>query len=305
MQDALDEIQYLTGDTTTTWGAQRAADGHPNPFPLTYVEIGNEDFFDGSGSYDGRFSQFYDAIKAQYPGLQLIATAGVSSRTPDVYDDHYYRSPASFESDVHHYDNYSRTGTKIFVGEWASQEGSPTPDLNAALGDAAWLTGLEHDSDVVVMEAYAPLLVNINGNASQWGTNLIGYDALNSYGSPSYYVQAMFAASHGSAILGGTLKYGSQLYYSATQNPTQKTVYLKVVNAAGTSQLVHLTLSGVKTVLPSGMATVLTSASPSDTNTLNDPFAVIPVTSKITGLGLKFDYTFAPYSVTILQVRAY
>ena len=118
VQDALDEIQYLTGDQTTPWGQQRALDGHPAPFPLTYVEIGNEDFFDSSGSYDGRFSQFYDAIKAAYPNLQLIATTGVTSRVPDVYDDHYYKSASAFESDVHHYDNYSRTGTKIFVGEW-------------------------------------------------------------------------------------------------------------------------------------------------------------------------------------------
>jgi len=101
------------------------------PSPL--CRIGNEDFFDGSGSYDGRFAQFYDAIKAAYPQLQVIATTGVTSRTPDVLDEHYYRSPVAFENDVHHYDSYSRSGPKIFVGEWASQEGSPTPDLHAAI----------------------------------------------------------------------------------------------------------------------------------------------------------------------------
>ena len=190
VQDALDEIQYVTGDQSTTWGAVRAANGHPAPFPLSYVEIGNEDFFDSSGSYSGsagRYAQFYDAIKASYPNLQLIATSSVSGHIMDVLDDHYYKSPSAFEADVHHYDNYSRTGTKIFVGEWASQEGSPTPDMNSALGDAAWLTGLEHNSDLVVLESYAPMLVNVNNGASQWGTNLIGYDALSSYGSPSYY----------------------------------------------------------------------------------------------------------------------
>jgi len=93
VQDALDEIQYVTGAVSTPWGAQRAADGHPWPFPLTFVEVGNEDFFDGSGSYDARFTQFYDAIKAAYPNLQVIATTGVKSRKPDVLDEHFYETP--------------------------------------------------------------------------------------------------------------------------------------------------------------------------------------------------------------------
>ena len=202
VQDALDEIEYVTGDAkTTVWGARRAADGHPAPFPLTYVEVGNEDWFDRSGSYDGRFAQFYDAIKAKYPKLQLIATMDVKARVADLKDDHYYRSAAEMEADSRHYDNYARTGTKIFVGEWASTEGNPTPNMQAALGDAAWLTGLERNSDVVRIESYAPLLVNVNPHASQWGTNLIGYDALTSFGSPSYYVQAMFGAAQGDVTL--------------------------------------------------------------------------------------------------------
>ena len=205
VQDALDEIDYLTGDATTHWGAQRIADGHPAPFSLHYVEIGNEDEFDRSGSYDGRFSQFFDAIKAKYPNLELIATAPVKSRRPDVMDDHYYRSARDMERDVHHYDRTDRNGPKIFVGEWASTEGSPTPTLQAALGDAAWLTGLERNSDVVPIQCYAPLLVNVNPGARQWGTNLIGYDALHSYGSPSYYVQKMFGANRGDVVLPVTI----------------------------------------------------------------------------------------------------
>jgi len=197
VQDALDEIEYVTGDPKTKWGAARAKDGHPKPFPLKYVEIGNEDMFDGSGSYEGRFAQFYDAIKAKYPTLQMIATRTVTSRTPDVVDDHYYRSARDMAADSTHYDKASRTGPKIFVGEWASVEGNPTPTMQAALGDAAWLTGLERDSDLVVMESYAPLLVNVNPGAAQWGTNLIGYDGLSSYGSPSFYVQSLFGQSTG------------------------------------------------------------------------------------------------------------
>ena len=201
VQDALDEIEYLTGDVTTPWGAQRAKDGHPAAFPLHYVEIGNEDEFDRSGSYDGRFGQFFDAVKAKYPALQIIATTAVKSRRPDVIDDHYYRSARDMERDVHHYDHTDRNGPKIFVGEWASTEGSPTPTLQAALGDAAWLTGLERNSDVVPIQCYAPLLVNVNPGARQWGTNLIGYDALKSFGSPSYYVQKMFGANRGNVVL--------------------------------------------------------------------------------------------------------
>jgi alpha-L-arabinofuranosidase len=201
VQDALDEIEYVTGDASTKWGAERIKDGHYAPFKLTYVEVGNEDTFDKSRSYDGRFAQFYDAIKAKYPNLQIIATTPVKSRTPDVVDDHYYRSARAMEGDVHHYDKADRGGPKIFVGEWASMEGSPTPTMNAALGDAAWLTGLERNQDLVVMEAYAPLLVNVNRGARQWQTDLIGYDALNSFGSPSYYVQSMFANNHGDVVL--------------------------------------------------------------------------------------------------------
>jgi hypothetical protein len=118
VQDALDEIEYVTGDQTTTWGAKRAADGHPAPFVLHYVEIGNEDFFDDLSTYNARFAAFYDAIRAKYPQLQIIATRGdVSSRVPDLLDDHYYRSAAANAADAHHYDGYSRTGPKIMVGE--------------------------------------------------------------------------------------------------------------------------------------------------------------------------------------------
>ncbi len=201
VQDALDEIEYLTGDASTQWGAQRIQDGHPSPVKLTYVEIGNEDGFDRHGTYDERFAQFYDAIKATYPALKLIATAPVRSRRSDMIDDHYYRSAADMERDVHHYDRADRKGPKIFVGEWASTEGTPTPTLQAALGDAAWLTGLERNSDLVLISCYAPLLVNVNPGARQWGTNLIGYDALNSFGSPSYYSQAMFAKNRGDVVL--------------------------------------------------------------------------------------------------------
>ena len=304
VQDALDEIQYLTGSHATKWGAKRAADGHPAPFPLHYVEIGNEDFFDGSGTYDGRFAQFYDALKAAYPHLQLIATTTVTSRTPDIIDEHYYLGPQSFENDVHHYDSYKRTGPKIFVGEWASQEGFPTPNLHAALGDAAWLTGLERNSDIVILESYAPLLVNVNPGASQWPTNLIGYDALQSYGSPSYYVQVMFSKYHGDVVLPTTLTStgGSKVYASVTRDSGDGTIYLKVVNAAADPQPVHVNLNGVSEVSSSGTAVILTSTTPSASNKPGETDKAVPVSSRVNGLGRAFDYNFAPFSVTVLQI---
>jgi alpha-L-arabinofuranosidase len=305
VQDALDEIQYVIGDTGTTWGAKRAADGHPAPFPLLYVEVGNEDFFDTSGSYDGRFAQFYDAIKAAYPSLQVIATTNVTSRKPDIVDEHFYETPRAFENDVHHYDSYDRSGPKIFVGEYAAQEGRPTPDLNAALGDAAWLTGLERNADLVILESYAPMFVNLNPGASQWPTNLIGYDALKSYGSPSYYAKLMFNTHRGDLILPTTLSVtgGSRFYQSATRDNRTGAIYLKAVNAAGTTQRVHIVLDGAGGVSAQGTAIVLSSTSPQDTNTFDEPHKVVPTTTKTNQISHSFEYSFEPYSVTVLEIQ--
>ena len=302
VQDAVNEIEYATGATNTYWGKRRAADGHPAPFPLQYVEIGNEDFFDRSGSYDGRFAQFYDAIKSAYPQLQVIATTGVSSRNPDVVDEHYYESPVGFENDVHHYDGYSRSGPKIFVGEWASQEGSPTPDLHAAIGDAAWLTGLERNSDIVIMESYAPLFVNTNPGASQWATNLIGYNALQSYGSPAYYVQVMFANHHGDVALPVALTStgGSRVYASVTRSSKTGELYIKVVNAAFEPQQVNFSLTGLGNIAAKGNSVLLTG-NPAATNAPGQAQA-LPVTVPLNKLGANFSETFPPYSVTVLQI---
>src|SRR5262249_17566215 len=149
VQDALDEIQYATGPVTSTWGALRAADGHPAPFGLRYVEIGNEDFFDTTGSYNAyRFPMFYDAIKAAYPQRKLTPPTNVPSRIPDVTDDHYYSgNPDVIAGDAHVYDDASRGGPRHIVGEYAVTQGSPAGTLAAALGEAAFLTGVERNAD--------------------------------------------------------------------------------------------------------------------------------------------------------------
>jgi alpha-N-arabinofuranosidase len=280
VQDALDEIEYATGDVTTKWGAERAKDGHPAPFKVSYVEIGNEDEFDQSKSYDGRYSQFYKAIKAKYPSLPLIATAPVTSVTPDVVDDHYYLSADAFFKDTHHYDTKDRNGPKIFVGEYATMEGSPTADFGAALGDAAWLTGIERNSDLIVMASYAPLFTNVNTGGMQWSTDLIGYDALHSYGSPSYYAQALFAAHIGDHTVQALAQdVNPRFFYSATVSTSQKVLHLKLVNASDQPQSLTLDLTGI-----SGDAAkvyTLHAATRWATNSITRPDAIHPVTSTV------------------------
>jgi alpha-N-arabinofuranosidase len=303
VQDALDEIEYVTGDASTTWGARRIQDGHPAPFPLTYVEIGNEDQFDKSGSYEGRYAQFYDAIKAKYPALQLIATTKVKSRRPDVVDEHYYRRAQQFYNDVHHYDGYDRTGPKIFVGEWATREGAPTPNMNAALGDAAWLTGLERNSDIVIMNSYAPLLVNVNPGGMQWKTDLIGYDARTSYGSPPYYAQGLFSAHHGDTVVAATLDAGKDVFFSVTRDHRTGLITVKVVNTSAAPLALRVDVAGVAAIDPDGTAIVLSSASPTDTNTLAAPAQIVPVAFPLTGLSRSFTHEFPAYSLTVLLLQ--
>ena len=334
VQDALDEIEYVTGDTSTKWGARRAKDGHPAAFPLHYVEVGNEDWFDRSGSYDGRFTQFFNAIKAKYPNLQVIATTPVKSSTPDLVDEHYYRSQEQMESQSHMYDNRPRTGPKIFVGEWATRVGSPTPNMAGALGDAAWMCCMERNSDLVLIESYAPLFVNVSdprrGGSMQWPSDLIGYDALTSYGSPSYYAQKMFSTHHGDVVLatdsqdiptytwqppagrgrngggGGQSPAPRQvpaLFFDATRDSQSGTIYLKVVNRLGTPQPVKIDISGISSVETKGEALVMKASSPSDTNSLKEPTKIVPVTEKAKGLGKEFTREFPPYSITILELK--
>jgi alpha-N-arabinofuranosidase len=303
VQDALDEIEYVTGDASTKWGAQRVKDGHPATFPLTYVEIGNEDSFDRSKSYDARYAQFYDAIKKKYRNLQLIATTPVKGHVMDVLDDHYYRRAEQFFADVHHYDNADRNGPKIFVGEWATREGTPTTNMGAALGDAAWMTGMERNSDLIVLASYAPLFVNVNPDAMQWPSDLIGYNALSAYGSPSYYAQAMFAKHLGTEILGAELQgAGDRLFYSVTRG--NGTVYLKLVNASSNPQQVKISLAGANSVKPTAKLVRLSAPSTATTNSIADPQRVVPVESTVKAVGKEFTRTLPGYSIEVLDIGA-
>ena len=210
----MDEIEYVTGDVNTEWGARRAKDGHPAPFKLTYVEIGNEDFLNrGATTYrgpEGRFAMFYNAIKAKYPNIQVVATVNPGEGVKlDVIDNHHYMPPNAAIRNAHLYDRANRDGPKIFEGEWASQETRGpdgrqrplTPTFQCAVSDAAFLTGLQRNADIVIMSCYAPLFTRVDQGGSQWRTNLIGYNSLTSYGSPAYYTQKMFYNARGDQVI--------------------------------------------------------------------------------------------------------
>jgi alpha-N-arabinofuranosidase len=279
---AVDEVEYVTGDVSTKWGAERARDGHPAPFPLHYIEIGNEDWFDKSGSYDARFGQIAKALRKAYPQYKLIATTPVKEpqgEEPDVVDDHYYKAPGEMMDFVHHYDNAPRTGPKIFVGEWASMSGVPTPNFGSALGDAAWMTSMERNSDLIVMASYAPLLVNINPGGMQWSPDLIGYDALNSYVSPSYYAQALFAGHLGdgtpqSSVTGA----GDRFFYSVSLDSKTHVLHLKLVNASSVDQPLSVDLQGSMKAHTASI-TSLHGSTYEATNSMTDPDRITPKTA--------------------------
>ena len=203
VQDALDAIEYANGPTNSTWGALRAANGRPAPFNLKYIEIGNED---GGSAYNDRYALFYDAIKSNYPNVHIIADVwgGIpSSRPVEIMDEHYYNNASFFINNATKYDTYSRSGPKVYVGEYAVTSGSGNGNLRGALGEAAFMTGLERNADIVVMSSYAPLFAHVNGK--DWNPDLIYFDSSRVYGTPSYYVQQMFSQNRGEMVLPTTV----------------------------------------------------------------------------------------------------
>jgi alpha-L-arabinofuranosidase len=200
VQDALDAIEYANGPETSVWGSIRAKNGHPKPFNLKYIEIGNEN---GGEPYNERWPLFVKAILAKYPYMKLIANEWAgghpSEPTPELIDVHHYNNPDWFIGNSNKYDSYDRNGSKIFVGEYAVTSGTGNGNLRGAIGEAAWMTGVERNSDIVVMAAYAPLFCNANHKA--WPVNLINFDSYRWFGLPSYYVQQMFSNNQGTNVL--------------------------------------------------------------------------------------------------------
>jgi alpha-L-arabinofuranosidase len=199
VQDALDALEYANGPTNSVWGGLRAKNGHPAPFNLKYLEIGNEN---GGPAYNERWPLFVKAIREKYPEVKLIANhwgGRPADPEPEIVDEHYYDTPEFFMRHASHYDRYDRNGPKIFVGEYAVTRNCGLGNLRGAVGEAAFMTGLERNSDVVIMASYAPLFVNLNHR--RWNPDLINFDSSRVYGLPSYYVQQMFSVNRGDVLL--------------------------------------------------------------------------------------------------------
>ena len=202
VQDALDAIEYANGPTNSFWGSRRTRAGHPAAFGLKYMEIGNEN---GGPDYVARWPLLANAIRAKYPEIQCIMTTDLRNRpypkspAPDIIDEHYYESPEAFMRRANQYDSYDRHGAKIFIGEYAVTQHAGKGNLRAAIGEAAFMTGMERNSDIVKMASYAPLFVNLNHRA--WNPDLINFDSSRWYGIPSYYVQKMFSENSGDQTL--------------------------------------------------------------------------------------------------------
>lgn len=200
VQDALDAIEYANGPADSEWGSVRAKAGHPEPFNMKYLQVGNEN---GGPVYWERYDLFYTKIREKYPEMEIIACqwgGAVTNKKPiEIYDEHYYSDPAFFVRNANRYDTYDRSKHKIYVGEYAVTRGCGLGNLNAAIGEAAFMTGMEKNADVVVMSSYAPLFTNVNHR--RWNPDLICFDGTRSYGIPSYYVQQLFSVHRSDTVV--------------------------------------------------------------------------------------------------------
>jgi alpha-L-arabinofuranosidase len=317
IQDALDLIEFANGPVTSRWGGRRAAMGHPAPFNLKMIGVGNEQW---GPQYIERYAEFAKVLKAKHPEIKLVASAGPSpsderfhylwgkmrEMNADIVDEHYYMPPKWFRENAGRYDSYPRTGPKVFAGEYAAQSvgvvrSENRNDWECALSEAAFLTGLERNADVVEMTSYAPLLAHVD--AWQWTPNLIWFDNLRSFGTPSYYVQKLFSTNRGTTILPVKLGGGGgqDLYASASLDRGAGEVILKVVNTAASAREVSINLAGVTKVGAGGKAFVLSSADLKAENSLNEPAKVAPAERQFAASG-QFAYTLAPHSLTVLRV---
>ncbi|GLT77817.1 hypothetical protein SLA2020_493740 [Shorea laevis] len=307
VQEALDGIEFARGDPSSRWGSVRAEMGHPEPFNLKYVAVGNEDC--GKRNYRGNYLKFYDAIKRTYPDIQIISNCDGSSRLldhpADFYDFHVYTSASNLFSMAHQFDRTSRNGPKAFVSEYAvTGKDAGTGSLYAALAEAAFLIGLEKNSDIVQMASYAPLFVHANDR--RWNPDAIVFNSSHAYGTPSYWVQRFFAESSGATLLNSTLKTNSSksLIASAiTWQSEDSETYLriKVVNLGNSSVNLNINVNGLDTnsKLIGSTKTVLSSTNLMDENSFMQPEKVAPSqTDLLIGALQKMDVVVQPFSLT-------
>ncbi|KAK2652204.1 hypothetical protein Ddye_012060 [Dipteronia dyeriana] len=307
VQEALDGIEFARGDPNSTWGSVRAAMGHPEPFDLRYVAIGNEDC--GKKNYQGNYLKFYDAIKRAYPDIGIISNCDGSSRPlnhpADFYDYHTYTSASDLFSLSHKFDRTSRKGPKAFVSEYAvTGKDAGTGSLLAALAEAGFLIGLEKNSDIVEMASYAPLFVNTNDR--RWNPDAIVFDSSQAYGTPSYWVQTYFKESSGATLLNATLQSNSSSSIIASaiawKNSEDEKQYIKikVVNFGSSAVTLKISVDGLdKSVTLSGKTKiVLTSDSVMDENSFKEPKKVNPTPDLLENADKEMEVKLSPHSFT-------
>jgi alpha-N-arabinofuranosidase len=317
VQDALDLIDFANGPVTSPWGKLRAEMGHPQPFHLTMMGVGNEQW---GPRYVERYKVFAAALKSKHPEIELVVAAGPApSGEPfdslwstwrelhaDIVDEHYYMSPEWFLANTGRYDHYDRSGPKVFAGEYAAQSVRSTSSENrnnwkTAISEAAFMTGLERNGDVVQMASYAPLLAHVD--AWQWKPDAIWFDNLRSFGTTDYYVQKMFANNVGTRIVPVTPEAVDGLYTSATLDESAHELIVKVINYLPDARPAEIRLTGIN---PSGTVRVTTLAS-ADLNTENSfdhPTAVSPESSTLQVTSGSIQVQLRPYSLTVYRIPA-
>jgi len=322
VQDALDLIEFANGDITSTWGKIRADMGHPTPFNLTMMGIGNENW---GPQYIERLKIFQQVIKEKYPYIKLVTSAGTDPEgarfdslntalralNADFIDEHYYRKPDWFLQNARRYDNYPRNGAKIFAGEYAAHSdktvGVDTKNnWLSALSEAAFMTGLERNAAVVQMASYAPLFAH--ADAWQWTPDLIWVDNLRAYGTTDYYVQQLFSVNKGNRVLPITLNNEviagqDSVYASAVMDTVTQQIILKMVNLSANPQILSIELDGVKKVLAKGSLQLMQNNNLNAINTFEQPRFVAPISLDFPIQNKKITYTAPGYSFQVLKIQ--
>ena len=326
IQDALDLIEFANGDVNTTWGKVRADMGHPAPFNLHYLGVGNEQWdYKDNPAFTSRLKKFLDVLKKKHPEIKYIGTTGPDSEgwkfdmlqpkmkelKADLYDEHFYRNEAWFMDKVnrHRYDKYDRKGPKVFAGEYACHgKGKKWNHFNASLMEAAFMTGFERNADVVHMATYAPLFAHVKG--WQWRPDMIWYDNLRMFKSCSYYVQQLYGHYKGTNVLPLTMNGRNVcgdddqngLFASAVCDKNNGSIYIKVANVSDKAQPVKLNLKGLKKATGAKVIT-LTSSDPVAENTLDNPEKITPKESNVTLSGTTIDTEVAPKSFNVFVIK--
>lgn len=298
IDDALDLIEFANGPVTSKWGKLRADMGHPAPFNLKQIGIGNEQW---GPLYPERLQKFMEQIHAKYPKIKICGSSGPSADGKDfdygweqmrklgvdMVDEHYYKSPDWFRSNAGRYDNYDRKGPKVFAGEYAAHAKHDPNSWEAALSEAAFMTGLERNADVVYQATYAPLFAHVEG--WQWRPDLIWFDNLTSVRSANYYVQQLYGLNKGTHVLsltenGKTVKGENGLYATACFDKHTKSYIVKIANTSNEEKEITVTFNGLKK-LKAGKVTVLHADDIQAENKIDHKNAVVPVTSDVQANG--------------------